>query len=115
MRNTRDTSMPASLLLRLVLILQLCLCAPNALGRVNAQDRQPSQDDEGLSLTTHLVNVDVIVKDKKGKYVTDLTAQDFTVFENGVRQNVEFFDPPLGGIDEAATPSVAAPATSRPS
>src|SRR5256714_10942559 len=38
-----------------------------------------------------------MVKDKKGKYIPDLKAEDFTIFENGVQQKAEFFDPPLAG------------------
>jgi VWFA-related protein len=51
--------------------------------------------DEPVTLSTNLVNVDVTVVDKKGEFVADLTAEEFTVFENGVRQTIEFFDPPL--------------------
>jgi len=35
-----------------------------------------------------------MVKDRKGKYVSDLKPEDFTIFENGVPQKVEFFDAP---------------------
>jgi len=40
---------------------------------------------------TTLVPVDVRVLDRDGRPVTDLTAADFTVTENGVPQRVEFF------------------------
>jgi len=41
---------------------------------------------------TTLVPVDVRVIDRDGKPVTDLKREDFTVLENGVRQDVRFFD-----------------------
>jgi VWFA-related protein len=41
--------------------------------------------------STVLVPVDVRVLDNKGRPVTDLTAGDFTVFENGVRQEIKHF------------------------
>jgi VWFA-related protein len=51
--------------------------------------------------------MDVMVKDKKGKYITDLKADDFTVVENGVPQKVEFFDPPLSGNSVTNQPKAA--------
>lgn len=59
-------------------------------------DGQKNQD-EAIKLKTNLVALDAIVKDNKGKYITDLKPEDFTIFENGVRQTVHFFDPPLAG------------------
>jgi VWFA-related protein len=54
-----------------------------------------AQEDDVVKVKSNLVNIDVIVKDKKGKYVADLKAEDFTVVENGVAQKIEFFDAPL--------------------
>ena len=54
------------------------------------------QDQEDvLKVKTNLVNIDVMVKDKKGKYIADLKPEDFTIVENGVPQKIEFFDAPL--------------------
>jgi VWFA-related protein len=64
------------------------------------------KQDEAVKLETRLVTLDVIVKDKKGKYVTDLKAEDFRVFEDGATQKVEFFSPPLGGNDASQPKSV---------
>src|SRR5262249_49754625 len=77
-------------------------------GNKEAQKKQ----DETVKLETRLVNLDVIVKDKKGKYVTDLKAEDFSVFEDGVAQKVEFFSPPLDGGNDASQPKDSAPAPS---
>ncbi|HKG80693.1 MAG TPA: hypothetical protein VKA78_14760, partial [Pyrinomonadaceae bacterium] len=52
----------------------------------------PKQDDDVVKVKSNLVNIDVIVKDKKGKYISDLKAEDFTITENGQPQKVEFFD-----------------------
>jgi VWFA-related protein len=73
-----------------------------------SQDKQQSRtnpdQDEVVRISANLVNVDVMVKDKKGKAITDLKAEDFTLSENGVRQNIEFFDSTLaGGSDSART------------
>ena len=61
-----------------------------------AQVPQKVQDDEDVVRTrSNLVNIEVIVKDKKGKYLYDLKPEDFTISENGVSQKLEFFDAPL--------------------
>ena len=67
-----------------------------------------AQEEEVVKVKSNLVNIDVIVKDKKGKYVSDLKAEDFTITENGVAQKVEFFDAPLSGPNPTA-PAAAAP------
>lgn len=63
------------------------------------------QSDEVVRVKSNLVNIDVIVKDKKGKYIADLKAEDFTVVENGVAQKIEFFDAPLSGNDAKDRPA----------
>lgn len=85
------------LLWRVVVIFSLCLYAAQAKSQeANSAQKKPDEDDvEVLRVKSNLVNIDVMVKDKKGKYITDLKAEDFTVFENGVQQNVQFFEPPL--------------------
>src|SRR5215212_9252621 len=70
----------------------------------------PKQDEDVVKVKSNLVNIDVIVKDKKGKYISDLKAEDFTISENGQPQKVEFFDAPLSKI-ETTTKSGAAVAT----
>jgi len=76
-----------------------------------------AQQEDVVKVKTNLVNIDVIVKDKKGKYVSDLKAEDFTITENGQAQKIEFFDAPLArtetskpGETAGVTPS-APPAT----
>src|SRR5215510_15838011 len=64
-----------------------------------------AQEDEVVKVKSNLVNIDVIAKDKKGKYISDLKAEDFVVTENGQPQKIEFFDAPLSRI-ETAKPGV---------
>jgi VWFA-related protein len=66
-----------------------------------------AQSDDVVRVKSNLVNIDVLVKDKKGKYVPDLKAEDFTISENGVQQKIEFFDAPLAGTKR--DPTAAAP------
>src|SRR5438270_10357335 len=84
-----------SLTLRLLVILSLSFGAAHPQGRQSKEPQKRADDEEVVTVRSRLVNVDVSVKDKKGNYVNDLKADDFTVFENGVRQKVEFFNPPL--------------------
>src|SRR5215211_1005876 len=61
---------------------------------------QKTQDaDDVVKVKSNLVNIDVIVKDKKGKYISDLKPEDFAITEDGVAQKIEFFDAPLSKIE----------------
>src|SRR6185369_7001098 len=75
---------------------------------LQAQDkkdsRQTPDDQEVIKVNSNLVSVDVVVKDKKGKAVTDLKAEDFSVSENGVPQHIEFFDSTLTSETRAGQP-----------
>ncbi|HJQ24348.1 MAG TPA: VWA domain-containing protein [Blastocatellia bacterium] len=51
----------------------------------------PQQDEQVVRVRTTEVALDVVVKDKKGRPVKDLTAADFEVYEDGVRQKIESF------------------------
>src|SRR5262245_3281057 len=90
--NTCQVKMSRRSLVSLLAAIALSLSPTQAQSQKETQKKQ----DESVRIETRLVTTDVIVKDKKGKYVTDLKAEDFTVFENGVAQKVEIFEPPLG-------------------
>lgn len=47
--------------------------------------------DVVFSVTTTLVQVDAVVTDSKGRYVTDLTPDDFAVFDDGKPQKITNF------------------------
>src|SRR5437588_10755802 len=103
-----------SLTWRLLVVASLLLCSARPQAQ-QSKETQKHPDEEVVTGRSHLVNVDVMVKDKKGNYVTDLKAEDFTVFENGVRQKVEFFNPPLAGSATGVeSASKAAGETARP-
>lgn len=56
------------------------------------QDKKKQADDqEPLRLNATLVQVPAVITDRSGKFVTDLTRNDFTVFEDGKRQELEYF------------------------
>ena len=92
-----------------LLILILISCSSVAFG----------QEEDVVKVKANLVNIDVMVKDKKGKYVSDLKAEDFTIVENGVPQKIEFFEAPLMRNETktagAAPPAAAGTTTPTPS
>jgi VWFA-related protein len=47
--------------------------------------------NEPIRVDTRLVSVPVVVGDRNGRYVPDLTAADFALFQDGEPQSVEFF------------------------
>jgi VWFA-related protein len=58
-----------------------------------------------LRTTARLVDVGVVVRDKKGHPVTGLKREDFEILDDGDRQQIQFFTPPGGGsVAEPASP-----------
>ncbi len=51
----------------------------------------PKEDLYTISVTTNLVQIPVMVKDKQGRRVDGLLPEDFTVLENGKPQKLTFF------------------------
>src|SRR6185503_12729303 len=50
-----------------------------------------AQQATPFSSRVDLVNVGVTITDRKGNLVTDLTADDFEIFEDGKKQSVRYF------------------------
>ena len=74
--------------LSLLLIFALTVSAPlNAL----SQDPAPQQQTPQVAIRSTEVLLDVVVKDKKGKFVKDINAADLEVFEDGAKQQIESF------------------------
>jgi len=63
---------------------------------VTAQQQRVQKDDEPIKLHTTLVQVPVIVSAPGGRYVSDLKQPEFTILEDGVKQNIEVF----GSVEE---------------
>ncbi|MEA2176524.1 MAG: Ca-activated chloride channel [Blastocatellia bacterium] len=57
------------------------------------QESEPvnPQDIETVKVNTNLVTVPVIASDREGDYVPDLRKEEFTIFEDGVKQELSFF------------------------
>jgi len=52
---------------------------------------RPSQKGPAIKLDTKLVSVTVTVADRYGRFVSGLTKDDFEVFDDNVRQDIEIF------------------------
>jgi VWFA-related protein len=50
------------------------------------------QDIETLRVETNLVTVPVVVSSRGDKYIPDLEQEEFTVYEDGVKQEISFFE-----------------------
>lgn len=53
--------------------------------------QEPAKRGDVVRITTNLVLIDVIVTDKTGKQVSDLSPEDFEIFEDGKKQQVTDF------------------------
>ena len=61
-------------------------------GSGTAQDQPVAETDQVLSVEVDVVNVLFTVSDDDDRLITDLTEEDFLVFEDGVPQTIDDFD-----------------------
>jgi len=57
-----------------------------------AQPQRPNEPGFRMRVTTEIVLVNVIARDKKGNLLRDLKQSDFTVYEDGQKQQISSFD-----------------------
>ena len=82
----------------------ICLVSsPQARSAGQGPVKKQPQPPPIIRVGTRLVEVEVVVRDKNGP-VTGLTLDDFTVFDQGKRQNIAVFSPAFGG-DPAQPPA----------
>jgi VWFA-related protein len=87
-------------------IIAAALLARNASAQApQAPQPQAQQPQYGLHVTSELVLVNVVARDKKGNLVRDLKKEDFTLLEDGKRQTISTFD--FENVDELATAGAA--------
>jgi VWFA-related protein len=68
------------------------LTCASVLNLLAQQPAASGQQPTRLRVTTELVLVNVVVRDKKGNLVTGLKKEDFTLLEDGKKQDVSSFD-----------------------
>jgi VWFA-related protein len=92
------------------LSLAFFLCFLNASPQQVGQNATVTADKQAtFRATSQLVVETVYVRDKNGNPVEGLTAQDFSVTENGVPQSIQFFEfQKLPDIPEATLPAITA-------
>src|SRR5712664_2362367 len=86
-------------------IVAATLLAVNASAQAPQPPQQPQQPQYRMQVTSELVLVNVVVRDKKGNLVRDLKKDDFTLLEDGKRQAISTFD--FENVDELATAGAA--------
>src|SRR5215469_5192935 len=69
------------------------------------QPQKPSQPGYVVRVATEVVLVNVIARDKKGNLIRDLKKEDFTVYEDGQKQQLASFD--FENVDELAAAGAA--------
>jgi VWFA-related protein len=95
-----------------------CAClllefAAPSLGQQASQQSQQQSEAEAqtkppatsIRVTSELVLANVVVRDKKGNLVRDLKKEDFTLFEDGKKQDISTFD--FENVDQLETAGAA--------
>ena len=57
----------------------------------NSSNQTADDEGEPLKLNATLINIPVLVSDRSGRYLPQLSANDFLLYEDGVQQEVAFF------------------------
>jgi VWFA-related protein len=66
---------------------------------------QPQQPRSEIRVTSELVLANVVVRDKKGNLIRDLKKEDFTLYEDGKKQQISTFD--FENVDQLETAGAA--------
>jgi VWFA-related protein len=64
----------------------------------NEPDQDKPKGQTGISVSVDLVNLQVLVTDKKGNIITGLQPGHFTIYEDNVKQEISHFAPIEAGI-----------------
>jgi VWFA-related protein len=91
--------------------LLLQFCAPSFAQQAQPQPPPPDAQDQAkppassIRVTTELVLANVVARDKKGNLIRDLKKEDFTLFEDGKKQQISTFD--FENVDQLETAGAA--------
>jgi VWFA-related protein len=78
-------------LARIIIPAMMCLLLAQNITPQADKQKPVQSEDEPIKLHTTLVQVPVIVKESGGRYLTDLKKEEFTIYEDGVKRDVDFF------------------------
>lgn len=78
---------------RALAVALVVVLTPLSTGRVHGQQSEPTvtQDAPLFGVSSAVVQVDVVVRDRRGRAIRDLTVEDFKVFEDGEPQTIQSF------------------------
>lgn len=71
------------------------------------QDRRPAagQEIDVVRVETTLISLPVRVKDRNGKFIPTLQREQFHIYEDGVEQEIAYFEPPREGNETSDSSS----------
>lgn len=93
-----------SFLKKAAALVTLCILAPG----IPAQSQQPAAQDDVIRVNTQLVQTEAMVFDRQGRFVSNLTADQFELFVNGEQRTLSFFDQIVSGTAREKTQLAAA-------
>jgi VWFA-related protein len=100
----------------------LCFASPAIAQDKTPQDRKQKpgagQTEEIVRVNSSLVQTDITVLDKQGRFARGLTADQFELFVDGRPQAISFFEPVMAqepvAINQAARPRASEPSATTP-
>jgi Ca-activated chloride channel family protein len=75
-----------------VVLLAMCVCGHASFGQQPTPGGARPAQGAAFRVGVDVVSMNVTVTDGMGRYITDLESGEFSVFEDGVRQTVTFFN-----------------------
>lgn len=74
-------------------ILSAFLLSLLSFAATSAQRPTPQQDDDVIKVESAIVRLNVGVADRQGRPITNLTRENFSIYEDGVKQQISNFEP----------------------
>ena len=90
----------------LALFIAVAIALPTLAQRKQAPPEPPKLVE---NIDVRIINVDVIVTDKRGNFIPDLKPEDFTILENGVPKPISNFYEVQGSVAKAVLGEAPAP------
>src|SRR5436190_23789843 len=76
------------------------VCSQEMLGQTKTRTPKPKQPDDVVRVKTELVQTDITVVDKQGRFVEGLSADDFELRVDSKLQSLSFLDEVTSGSAE---------------
>ncbi len=95
----------------LTLVATFCLLVSPLRGQQQSNQQPSNQTDEVIRINTELVQTDVMVFDRRGRFVDGLQPEEFELSLEGKTQTISFFERVAAGSTKEATQLAAARGT----